>query len=196
MRAARSTASRNLAACGRPVSLFLTSHEYMNKTSNFLALLCALALPTGQAGAAAPIPHLVQKDGRHALIVDGKPYTMLAVQAHNSSNYPAALPEVWAGVCFGSPWMKSSMRTADTLATGRPVAIATVGMPISSSCFKADFESHSGGGTRMPSAPLEISLAIALRWLRKSSQRSRISCAADAQGHGVVGFLAVGVEVA
>eukprot|EP01034_Spumella_vulgaris_P029585 gene29585-36660_t len=98
MRAARSTASRNLAACGRPVSLFLTSHEYMNKTSNFLALLCALALPTGQAGAAAPIPHLVQKDGRHALIVDGKPYTMLAVQAHNSSNYPAALPEVWAGV--------------------------------------------------------------------------------------------------
>ena len=70
----------------------------MNKTVNLLAVLCALALSTGQAGAAAPIPHLVQKDGRHALIVDGKPYTMLAVQAHNSSNYPAALPEVWAGV--------------------------------------------------------------------------------------------------
>jgi len=70
----------------------------MNKTATLLAVLCALTLSTGQAGAAAPIPRLVQKDGRHALIVDGKPYTMLAVQAHNSSNYPAALPEVWAGV--------------------------------------------------------------------------------------------------
>ncbi|WP_093559515.1 DUF5597 domain-containing protein [Pseudoduganella namucuonensis] len=48
--------------------------------------------------AAAPIPHLVEKDGRYALIVDGKPFTMLGVQAHNSSNYPGALPEVWAAV--------------------------------------------------------------------------------------------------
>ncbi|CAN7251121.1 DUF5597 domain-containing protein [Pseudoduganella sp. LjRoot289] len=67
------------------------------KNSSLLAALCALALTATQAGA-GPIPRLVSKDGRHALLVDGKPYTMLGVQAHNSSNYPGALPEVWAAV--------------------------------------------------------------------------------------------------
>jgi beta-galactosidase GanA len=71
------------------------------------AALCALALSATYAGAATPpapspknppIPRLVQNDGRYALIVDGKPYTMLGVQAHNSSNYPAALDKVWAAV--------------------------------------------------------------------------------------------------
>ena len=80
----------------------------MKKTSNYLlAALCALALSATHAGAAtpsapspknAPLPRLVQKDGRYALMVDGKPFTMLGVQAHNSSNYPGALPQVWAAV--------------------------------------------------------------------------------------------------
>jgi beta-galactosidase GanA len=70
----------------------------MKKTANLLAVLCALAFASTQAGAAVPIPHLVQKDGRHALIVDGRPYTVLGAQAHNSSNYPAALDKVWAAV--------------------------------------------------------------------------------------------------
>jgi len=46
-------------------------------------------------GSPQDLPHLVSKNGRHALVVDGKPYLMLAVQANNSSNYPAALKEVW-----------------------------------------------------------------------------------------------------
>ena len=57
------------------------------------------AAPTDAApSGAAPIPRLVQKDGRYALMVDGKPFTVLGVQAHNSSNYPAALPKVWEAV--------------------------------------------------------------------------------------------------
>ncbi len=44
---------------------------------------------------AQPIPHLVQQDGRHALLVDGEPYLVLAAQTNNSANYTAALKDVW-----------------------------------------------------------------------------------------------------
>jgi beta-galactosidase GanA len=43
-------------------------------------------------------PHLVERNGRHALIVDGRPFLMLAAQANNSSNYEAELPQVWPAV--------------------------------------------------------------------------------------------------
>jgi beta-galactosidase GanA len=49
-------------------------------------------------GAAAPIPKVVEKDGRWALIVDSAPYLMLGVQINNSSAWPAMLPEVWPAV--------------------------------------------------------------------------------------------------
>lgn len=42
-----------------------------------------------------PIPRIVQKNGRYALIVDDAPYLMLAGQVHNSSSWPAELPKVW-----------------------------------------------------------------------------------------------------
>ncbi|WP_457356487.1 DUF5597 domain-containing protein [Roseateles sp. P5_D6] len=48
-----------------------------------------------QAAGAAEAPRLVERDGRHALLVDGKPFLMLGAQAHNSSNYPGALKPVW-----------------------------------------------------------------------------------------------------
>lgn len=56
--------------------------------------LC-FALGAGAAWSAPEMPRLVAKAGRHALMVDGAPFLMLAGQAHNSSNYPAALPKVW-----------------------------------------------------------------------------------------------------
>jgi hypothetical protein len=31
------------------------------------------------------LPKLIEKDGRHALLVDGKPFLILGGQAHNSS---------------------------------------------------------------------------------------------------------------
>ena len=44
---------------------------------------------------ASDAPKFVSKDGRWALLVDGKPYLMLGGQIHNSSAWPSELPEVW-----------------------------------------------------------------------------------------------------
>jgi hypothetical protein len=44
------------------------------------------------------LPRLVERDGRHALIVDGAPFLMLGAQCHNSSAWPATLPNVWAAI--------------------------------------------------------------------------------------------------
>src|SRR5450631_406886 len=45
-----------------------------------------------------PIPSLVQKDGRFALLVEGAPYLILGAQANNSSDWPAMLPKVWSAI--------------------------------------------------------------------------------------------------
>ena len=47
---------------------------------------------------AESLPELVHKNNRHALMVDGAPYLMLGAQTNNSSNYPAALKDVWPSV--------------------------------------------------------------------------------------------------
>ncbi|WP_320450742.1 DUF5597 domain-containing protein [Sphingomonas sp. CFBP8993] len=41
------------------------------------------------------VPRIVSNGGRHALMVDGRPFLMLGAQVNNSSNYAAALPQVW-----------------------------------------------------------------------------------------------------
>ncbi len=58
-------------------------------------LACLLA---AHAATAAELPRLVERDGRHALLVDGKPFLVLGAQVHNSSNYPEALKQVWPAV--------------------------------------------------------------------------------------------------
>jgi hypothetical protein len=55
-----------------------------------LLLVCA-SLAAAQP---APLPRIEARGGRHALIVDGRPFLMLGAQVNNSSNYPAMLPEV------------------------------------------------------------------------------------------------------
>ncbi|TCP37158.1 beta-galactosidase GanA [Sphingomonas sp. BK235] len=59
-----------------------------------LALAAALGAMATGAGA-EPLPRLVTNKGRHALLVDGAPFLMLGAQVNNSSNYAAALPQVW-----------------------------------------------------------------------------------------------------
>ncbi len=59
------------------------------------ALACLFA---AHAATAAELPRLVERDGRHALLVDGKPFLILGAQVHNSSNYPEALKQVWPAV--------------------------------------------------------------------------------------------------
>ena len=44
------------------------------------------------------IPQIIEKDGRHALLVDGQPFFMLGGQAHNSSAWPGMMPQVWYAV--------------------------------------------------------------------------------------------------
>ncbi|WP_342659232.1 DUF5597 domain-containing protein (plasmid) [Sphingomonas sp. NY01] len=56
----------------------------------------ALAQATTSATApATTLPTIASRNGRHMLMVDGKPFLVLGGQIHNSSNYPAMLPSVW-----------------------------------------------------------------------------------------------------
>jgi hypothetical protein len=62
----------------------------------FAALPAAMAQNTAMAAAPAkPLPSIVEKDGRYALMVDGAPYLVLGVQANNSSAWPEYLGKVW-----------------------------------------------------------------------------------------------------
>lgn len=62
-----------------------------------LAAVTCLTIPAGFSHA-APLPELVTNNGKHALMVDGAPFWMLGAQTNNSSNYPAALKDVWPSV--------------------------------------------------------------------------------------------------
>lgn len=60
-----------------------------------LQILLAAATTYGQTGSDR-LPVMIEKDGRHALLVDGRPFFVLGGQAHNSSGWPAMLPGVWS----------------------------------------------------------------------------------------------------
>ena len=60
-----------------------------------LVVAISLVFPTFKAARAAEAPHLVEKDGRHALIVEGAPFLVLGAQINNSSSWAATLPQVW-----------------------------------------------------------------------------------------------------
>jgi beta-galactosidase GanA len=62
--------------------------------SSLLAILVFLLLIPSFARA-ADAPRIVEKDGRYALLVDGRPYLILGGQIHNSSGWPGELPQVW-----------------------------------------------------------------------------------------------------
>jgi len=65
---------------------------------NLLCLLVAACVTS--LVATAQVPALVEKEGRHALLVDGQPYLILGAQIHNSSAWPDVLPQVWPAVEF------------------------------------------------------------------------------------------------
>ena len=60
-----------------------------------LTVLTALVLAAVWQVSGADRPQLIEKGGRYALQVDGKPYLILGGQIHNSSAWPSELPEVW-----------------------------------------------------------------------------------------------------
>lgn len=61
----------------------------------FLPLSLLIAGGCCSAAVAKPLPKLVSEAGRHALMVDGAPFIILGSQTNNSSNYAAALKDVW-----------------------------------------------------------------------------------------------------
>jgi len=65
--------------------------------SSLALVMLAMIKPFAQT-TATPMPQIIQKDGRHALLVDGKPFLMLGGQAHNSSAWPMMMPNVWQAV--------------------------------------------------------------------------------------------------
>src|SRR6202162_4655672 len=72
----------------------MISHIYETYLHPVLLVVCgSLALLSHSI--AADAPKLVQKDGRYALMVDGRPYLILGGQIHNSSAWPIELPQVW-----------------------------------------------------------------------------------------------------
>jgi hypothetical protein len=65
------------------------------RASRGLLTFIFMVLIAFHAARAEDAPKLVQKDGRYALLVDGRPYLMLGGQIHNSSSWPSELPQVW-----------------------------------------------------------------------------------------------------
>jgi beta-galactosidase GanA len=66
-------------------------------TIGYILLLINLSGALGQSGTGT-LPQIIEKNGRHALLVDGQPFFMLGGQAHNSSGWPGMLPSVWSAV--------------------------------------------------------------------------------------------------
>ncbi|MBS1523857.1 MAG: DUF5597 domain-containing protein [Bacteroidetes bacterium] len=60
--------------------------------------LCLALVWCGNVFSQTAMPKIIEKDGRYALLVDGKPFLMLGGQAHNSSGWPGMMPGVWRSV--------------------------------------------------------------------------------------------------
>jgi Domain of unknown function (DUF5597)/Beta-galactosidase len=70
----------------------------MRSTAIWIPLiLLTIGKTLGQTGAEG-MPALIEKNGRHALLVDGKPFLILGGQAHNSSAWPDMMPNVWLAI--------------------------------------------------------------------------------------------------
>jgi hypothetical protein len=63
----------------------------------FAVVLLTSGSAYSQAGTGM-MPKIIEKDGRHALLVDGQPFLMLGGQAHNSSAWPGMMPQVWSAI--------------------------------------------------------------------------------------------------
>ena len=75
----------------QPIALALLSFSVLTAcqtTSN-------QASPGSSQAHTSMLPDIITKNGKHALLVDGKPYLILGAQTNNSANYPAALDKVW-----------------------------------------------------------------------------------------------------
>jgi hypothetical protein len=70
----------------------------MMKTTALCFVLILLAIGKTFGQAAGMMPAIVEENGRHVFLVDGKPFFMLGGQAHNSSAWPGMMPQLWQAV--------------------------------------------------------------------------------------------------
>ena len=76
--------------------MLLGSSFSLRAFSRFVSTLTLIVAPIFCSSVIADsLPEFVSKNGKHALMVDGAPFIMLGSQTNNSSNYPAALKDVW-----------------------------------------------------------------------------------------------------
>jgi beta-galactosidase GanA len=68
------------------------------RTACAVLVAAVLGAPAYAQSLEKPLPRLVTKDGRHALLVDGAPFLVLGAQCHNSSAWPSMLPRVWPAI--------------------------------------------------------------------------------------------------
>jgi len=68
------------------------------KLSFSLVLTWVMALNSNGQNLTDDMPKLISRNGRHALMIQGAPFFILGVQAHNSSGWPAMLPQLWDAV--------------------------------------------------------------------------------------------------
>jgi hypothetical protein len=68
------------------------------KNRAFALLVIAILGLSCSSACAQDTPHLEKKDGRFALVVDGKPFLMLGAQIGNSSSWPISLPNAWTSL--------------------------------------------------------------------------------------------------
>ena len=85
----------------RLLSILATRARVRETRMRYWQIVSMLSLASvigGTASAAPPVPELVTRDGRSALMVDGAPYLILGAQVNNSSSWPSMLPKVWPAV--------------------------------------------------------------------------------------------------
>lgn len=75
----------------------MANTSFLASSLRWLSLISSASLLSASLQA-AELPQLVTHNGKHALMVDGAPFLMLGAQTNNSSNYPAALKDVWPSV--------------------------------------------------------------------------------------------------
>jgi hypothetical protein len=67
----------------------------VNRARLFLSTLACFSVLFVPTLCGQEIPRIEKKDGRYALVVDGKPYLALGAQINNSSSWTSTLPDVW-----------------------------------------------------------------------------------------------------
>ena len=61
-------------------------------------LFSVATLPISAQVKETPVPRIIEKNGRHALLVDWQPFLILGGQAHNSSGWKGMMPQVWQAI--------------------------------------------------------------------------------------------------